>query len=66
METAHLESHSLFITYHGPEKATKESINKAIMKWLRERHNDALTRKRHIDMTSHLAGQLKGKVVEFE
>lgn len=66
LETAHLESHALFRTYHGPEKATKQSVKNAVIKWLAERHADALKRKRHIEMTSHLASELKGKLVEFE
>lgn len=66
LETAHLESHALFLTYHGPEKATKETVHKAMMKWLGERHADAVKRKHHIEMTSHLADELKGKLVDFE
>jgi hypothetical protein len=65
-ETSGLWPHALMATYHGPEKATKESIKKAVTKWLKERHDDAMQRKHHIEMTSSVADSLAGTLLEFE
>lgn len=64
-EMATISPFSLMRTYHGTEKQCDESTHKAITKWLSERHDDALQRKRHIEMTSSVARNLQGKVLEF-
>lgn len=64
-ESATISPFALMRTYHGTEKQCPESTNKAIMKWLSERHDDALQRKHHIEMTTAVAQKLQGKVLEF-
>lgn len=66
VEKSGIWPHALMATYHGPEKHTKESIKAAVHKWMKERHDDALQRKHHIEMTSSVADSLNKTLVEFE
>lgn len=66
VEKAGIWPHALLATYHGSGKRTKESIKAAMRKWMKERHDEALQRKQHIELTSSVADELKGTLVEFE
>jgi len=64
-EPAWIDVDSLISNYHGAGSPTKESIQRAIGCWLRDRHAGEMGRSREVTAMSDAVESLKGNVLTF-
>lgn len=65
IETVGIDRQSLMKKFHPDSDPCKESIKKALTKWLAEHYPGALQRKRHIETASSAIHEMKGTRIDF-